>query len=334
MKLLYLSCHSIAEYDEVKLFKEMGIDVFSHGAYTDPNVCGDDKRPPIGGKRDDELIELAKKNDKENMSREFLNKFDVIFSHWMPRWIAQNWDNMKDKKVILRTNGQSSPDDENWMKPYKKQGLKIVRYSPKEKGIPGYIGEDAIIRFYKDPKDWGNWNGHKKRVITIGQSMIKRDKFCNYNIFQQATAGVERALYGPENEEAGNIWKGCVSYNKLREALRDARCYFYTGTHPACYTLNFMEAWMTGTPIVALGPEYGNQKFLINQKSYEIHHLITHGKDGFVSDDIGELHHYVKQLLDDKKLAERISKAGRKSAVKVFGKDTIKKQWEDFLSKL
>jgi hypothetical protein len=31
------------------------------------------------------------------------------------------------------------------------EGLEIVRYSPMERNIPGYIGEDALIRFYKDP---------------------------------------------------------------------------------------------------------------------------------------------------------------------------------------
>ena len=33
MKILYLSCHSILEYDEVKLLTGMGHYVFSPGAY-------------------------------------------------------------------------------------------------------------------------------------------------------------------------------------------------------------------------------------------------------------------------------------------------------------
>lgn len=334
MKLLYLSCHSIAEYDEVRLFKELGIDVFSHGAYTDPNVADDPKRPPIGGVRDDRLIALAKENQKENMSREFLNEFDVILSHWMPQWIAANWERMSDKIVILRTNGQSSPDDEHLIELYRKAGLKIVRYSPMERKIPGYVGEDAMIRFYKDPNEWMGWNGNIAQVMTIGQSMIKRAEACNWNVFNQATAGYPRKLYGPENEEASDIWAGLVSYNELRQALRDSRCYFYTGTKPASYTLNFMEAWMTGIPIVSIGPEFGNPEFIESQKTFEIHKLIKNGVDGFVADNIGKLNSYVGQLLNDEKLARKIGKKGRQKAKEIFGKQTIKKQWSDFFGKL
>ncbi len=330
MKLLYLSCYSIAEYDEVRLLKELGFDVFSHGAYTDPNTADDPKRPPIGGVKDDRLIALSRKNPKENMSREFLNEFDIIFSHWMPRWIESNWERMSDKIVILRTNGQSSPDDEYLIAKYKRLGLKVVRYSPMERKIQNFAGEDAIIRFYKDPEEWKGWNGNIKQVITIGQSIIKRREACNWDLFAQATAGFPRKLYGPENEEAADMWAGCVSYDELRKALRDSRCYFYTGTKPASYTLNFMEAWMTGIPVVSIGPESGNPEFLDMQYTFEIQDLITNKKDGFISDDIGELNDYVRNLLADKELAVKIGKAGRESAIKIFGKETIKRQWQNF----
>jgi len=268
------------------------------------------------------------------MSREFLDNFDVILSHWMPKWIALNWENMKDKIVIMRTNGQSSPDDEHVLGQYRKQGLKIVRYSPTERTIPNYCGEDVIIRFYKDPDEWKNWNGNKAQVITIGQSMIKRNKFCNWDVFYQATAGLPRKIYGPENEEAGDIWAGCVSYNELRKALRDSRVYFYTGTHPASYTLNFIEAWMTGIPVVAVGPEFGNQTFIPSQKTYEVSRLIKKGVDGFYADDLGLLNHYCKQLLKNKKLAKRIGDEGRKSAIAIFGKARIKNEWQKFFEGL
>jgi len=49
VKLLYLSCHSVLEYAEVKLFKEIGIDEFSHGVYANPHTPTDIKRPAIEG---------------------------------------------------------------------------------------------------------------------------------------------------------------------------------------------------------------------------------------------------------------------------------------------
>lgn len=334
IKLLYLSCHSIAEYDEVRLFKEIGIDVWSHGTYANPNNPGDKKRPAIKGKYDDHWVQMCNQYGKDDLPREMIAPFDVVLSHWMPRWIINNWQTMRDKVVILRTNGQSSEDDERRIEPYRRDGLKIVRYSPIEKHIPHYQGHDAIIRFYKDPNEWKDWNGHKKRVITVVQNMKRRAAFCNYDLFKAATLGFDRKLYGPDNEPSGKLWGGLLSYNNLKQVYRDNRVYFYTGTKPASYTLNFMEALMTGIPIVAIGGENGNAEYLPGQFTYEIPFLIKNKVNGFVSDDVGELHQRIDELMNDYDLAKRISKAGRELAIDLFGKEKIKKQWEEFFNNL
>jgi hypothetical protein len=334
IKMLYLSCHSVEEYDEIKLFHEMGIDVFSHGAYVDPRHPGDNMRPPLDWDPDPELVAMAKRWEKENLSKEFVDKFDIVFVMHIPRWISYNWPVMKHKIVIWRTTGQSTVDVETELAPFRAQGMKIVRYSPTEKTIPGYLGGDAMIRFYKDPDEFKDWNGVIPRVITLGQSMVKRSAFCGWNIFNQATLGFMRKLYGPHNEEAGEDNGGFLTYDRLKWALRYNRCYFYTGTYPANYTLNFIEAFMTGIPIVAIGPIFGNAPFLPGQCTYEIPSIIQNGVNGFWSDSIDQLREMVKLLLDRRDVAQEISKNARKTAVELFGKETIKKQWEEFFNSL
>jgi len=334
IKMLYLSCHSIEEYDELKLFHEIGIDVFSHGAYKDPRNPGDNMRPPLDFDVDPELIELANQCEKECLSKDLVKRFDVILVMHIPKWITYNWPVFKDKIVIWRTTGQSTVDVENELAPFRKLGMKIVRYSPQEKTIPGYIGEDAIIRFYKDPEEFKDWNGAIPRVITLGQSMTKRDPFCGWSIFNQVTFGFRRKLYGPHNEEAGKDNGGFLTYDRLKRVLRDNRCYFYTGTMPACYTLNFIEAFMTGIPIVAIGPQRGNAPFLPGQFTYEIPFIIQNGVNGFWSDDLEQLRKFVKLLLDRHDVAQEISKNARKTAIDLFGKEKIKQQWIDFFNSL
>jgi hypothetical protein len=39
MRLLYLSAHSVLEFDEVSLFRELGHYVFSPGAYVNPRIA-------------------------------------------------------------------------------------------------------------------------------------------------------------------------------------------------------------------------------------------------------------------------------------------------------
>lgn len=333
MKILYLSCHSILEYDEVKLFVDMGLDVFSHGAYMDPDAQGDGLRPRIEGlKRDPKLLEIARRTVKERLTAELLEPFDTVVVMSLPQWISENWPLLRRKRVIWRTIGQNNHHSERLMKPYRDEGLQIVRYSPKEATLPGFIGADAVIRFYKDPEVYGRWNGRKENVINFTQAMKARARECNYAFYRRVMKGLPHTLFGPHNENIGESWAvGAIGYPRMLEELRDNRAYFYTPTYPTSYTLNFMEAWMTGIPVVAVGRERGNDPELLNSKLYEVPDLVRHGVDGFHSDDATELRQILHDLLKDPSYARQVGEAGRRRAVDIFGKDTVRRQWALFL---
>jgi len=323
MKILYLSCHSVLERDDLVLFQELGYEVFSPGAYVEPANPGDPTmRPPIPGlKYDPDIVEQYHRignrhpgeDGKDHLTKEFVDNFDVVYVMHLPRWIRKNWEVMKHKRVIWRTIGQSVASTEAEMKPYRNKGMEIVRYSPQEAYIPGFAGQDGLIRFYKDPKVHQGWNGKKKRVITFAQSMQQRGSACNYQFFEETTRPFPRALFGPENNQPG-FGMGKVSFERLVKEMQDNRVYFYTGTHPASYTLNFIESWMTGIPLVCIGPLKGNANQWRDHNLYEIHNLIKSGETGFVSDNIGELRSQIRLLMTDDKLAKKISQAGRKEA--------------------
>ena len=169
-------------------------------------------------------------------------------------------------------------------------------------------------------------------VINFAQSAEQRGEFCNYATFEAATRPFPRALFGPENHQPG-FGMGKVPFRQLQRELRDNRVYFYTGTFPASYTLNFIEAFMTGIPIVAIGPQLGNRSAWRDHDLYEIQDFIQHGINGFISDDIRELQRCIRLLLDDYELARRISEEGRKTAITHFGKDLIREAWRAFLEK-
>jgi hypothetical protein len=329
MNILYLSCHAILEHDEVKLLTELNHNVFALGSYINPKKPHDNKRPGFKGFYDDHLQAVAIQYSKENLHQELIDWADVIIVMHRPDWILNNWSRMKHKKVIWRTIGQSQPQIEGDLALVRGDGLKIVRYSPLERTIEGFAGEDAVIRFYKNSKEFKGYTGEKNRVITVAQSMKRRNDFCGFNIFEQVTNGMERRLYGPDNEDSG-IEGGLLSYADLKKAYRENRVYFYTGTYPASYTLNFMEALMTGIPIVAIGKELANLNYF-KMDAYEVDKIIENGVNGFVSNNITELREYVQMLLNDHELAKRIGQAGRETAIKLFDKELIKNQWRDFL---
>jgi len=344
-RLLLLSCHEILEYDELKLFHEMGYQVFSPGSFVCLENRGENNlRPAIPGLvYDPDIVEQWHKlagrfpgqDGKDHLTREFVDNFDVVIVMHLPRWIERNWAAMKHKRVIWRTIGQSISHVENQMRKYRQQGLQIVRYSPMERNIPGYIGEDTLIRFYKDPNEYSGWTGETQQVITFAQSMKDRGAACNFNIFEEATRPFPRRLFGPGNESANQVAPGItggrLSHEQQIRELRANRVYFYTGTHPASYTLNFIEAAMTGVPIVGIGPNHGNASYFQGHNLYEIPAFIQNHYNGFLSDNVRELQVYISQLLQNISGAKLIGMNGRSTAIKLFGKQNILPQWKQFL---
>lgn len=344
MKIFYMSCHSVHEFDEVRMFHKLGYDIFSPAAYYNPQNDEQYLRPGIEGLhyKEEDIINYNNlynekshyPDGKDNLTKEFLKDFDVVFVMSLAdRWIVNQWDVLKDKIVVWRTNGQSNSSQELNIKQIKDKfpNLKIARYSPTERTMHNYAGEDALIRFGKRPDEYCDWNGNINKMITICQDMKGRSNSCSWNIFKQLADQFPSSLYGHANEN-NEYWIGKTLKTKdLLNVYRDNRVYFYAGTKPANYTLNFIESWMTGMPIVAVGPKTGNEN---GYDTYETHKLIENGVDGFVSDDINELKNYITLLMNDYDLCKKISENARKSALKYFNEYDKEIEWKNFFNSL
>jgi glycosyltransferase involved in cell wall biosynthesis len=339
IKLLYLSCHETLEQQELQLFSDMGIDVFSLGAYTNPDGHPSLKRPPVTGlTKHPEFYKYDSEYPKTNLPKEFFDNFNVVMVMHTPEWITENWEKMKDKKVIWRSIGQSNTNVENMIRRMRYEGMKVVRYSPMEENIPANIGSDATIRFYEDENDLKDWNGNTKRVINITQSLKGRGDLCHYNEIMQIISGFPSLIYGTGNDNLGPLNGGSLSYDLIKGALRDNRAFVYGGTWPACYTLSFIEALMTGIPEVSIGPKLAEELPSIPYQNrfdfFEIPQIITNGKNGFYSDDVNELRGYIDKLLEDQDLAKRVGEEGRKTAIKLFSKEKARENWTKFFDAL
>lgn len=353
MNILYLSSHSVLEYDELRILTELeeatnpgfNIDVFSMGAYTNPTQSGDYKRSVIPkGKFNVHLYDVAMQCDKDNIHPELLQWADMcvmMHNSALPqqreqqRWLVRNWQAFKDNnvKVIWRSIGQSTPSIEEELMRYKMVGLKIIRYSPLEEKLPNYAGSDALIRFAKDDTEFCSWDGARQQVISIGQSIKKRGQHLGFPILEKVFAGFQGKIYGTDNEDLGDLFGGSPSYEELKSVLRENRVFFYFGTIPAPYTLSFIEAMMTGIPVVAVGRGLRNMS-PYDWPNYEVPDIIVNGVNGYVSDNVDELRAYVKLLLEDGELAKRIGEAGRKTAIELFGKRQRMQEWSDALRRL
>ena len=322
----------------MKLFNGLGINVFSHGAYVDPrDNSGDTKRPPLDIPFYPDLFPLAKATPKEALDPKLFEWADVVVYMGSVEWIEDNWAAMKAAKnrVIWRSIGQSTPRIEQRLTALAAQGLELVRYSPEERKLPNFAGETALCRFYKDPDEFGDWRGTTARVISIGQMVKHRNAYCGLGWYEESTNGLNRMMIGPHNDDIDTMPTALLSYDELKDALRENRAFFYTGTFPAPYTLGFIEAFVTGIPVVAIGPGLRNHYVGGGGVTglYEIPSLIQNGVNGYWSEDTATLKGYVRDLLNDPDLAQRIGQAGRTTAIKEFGKEAVAEAWRGVLLK-
>lgn len=337
MRIQYLSCHAVLEYDEMKLWTELGHEVYGNGCYRDPRGSYTLPRPGIpNAPLDEKFIELTANHPKTKLPPELIDPYDVLvfMSGESEQPLIQNWPAIKHKKVVWRTIGQSISAVERSIQPLVREGLKIVRYSPKERNIPNYAGETALIRFYKDPDEFTGWTGKDLRPINFTQTLKGRAQFCHYDMVLGSLVGFEGAkVYGSGNNDLGMFNGGEVTAKHQIELLQAARVFVYTGSWPASYTLSFIEAMMMGIPIVAASKKIAHVPNLEQIDFYEVDEIIQDGKSGFVCDTVEQMRFHIKELLTDDKRANDISKAGRARAIELFGKATIAQQWKTFFEK-
>lgn len=332
MKIHYISDHAILEYDEVQMFLDLGHEVFSNGAYLDPAGHITLARPGLkGAKFYENWAKLARETSRTEMPAELIDPFDVIIIMHSPNVLIENWERMKHKRVIWRSIGQSVPGIERRLAPLRAEGLEVVRYSPKEEGIADFMGSDAMIRFYKDPEVYKGWDGFGGKAVNFSQSLKGRREFCHYDEIIEVIETFAGRVYGPGNEDLGSYNGGQVTYEQQIEIMQKAGVFVYGGTYPASYTLSFIEALMTGLPIVAISKTLAHIPQFEAIDFYEVDELLAR-IGGVVCDSADQMIYESQRLLNDQEHAENISRKQRELAIELFGKDKIYKMWEVLLN--
>jgi hypothetical protein len=341
MNILLLASHAVAEHDDLRMFTDLGFDTFAPGGYEVPGSEGEGIRPPLpdAPHHPDLVARLhetrAAKGEpgpaidwgKAALHDDIIDWADAIIVHHFPeQWIGGQWDRIKHKRVIWRTCGQSDPRLERVMSTYRAEGLQIVRYSPAERRYferHDFAGEDALIRFGKYPADYGPWIGDEPVVGNITQHMKQRGDACGYSFWAAATEGLSTRPAGAGSEEMGGL--GLLPYPAMLDYLRHLRCYLYTGTTPASYTLGLIEAMLSGVPVVSIGPEAWGGRWG-GAELFEGHEITEVSQDEpCVARD------QLRWLLNVPDEAKAQSGLIRNRALDLFDVATVGPQWVEFL---
>jgi len=338
MRLLYMPCHRTLEYDQLVLFSALGFDVFSVGHYLNPKKpTGVPTRPHLNLKVNQELLDVFLYYHGESfpyeslqLNKDFVDRFDCVVVDHSPGNLTSNWDSFKNKDLVCwRSIGLSTPSLERMLKQFKEiGGLKLVRLSPMESYIPGYAGTDAVIRLYVNSEEFHSWEGSIDAVLTVKGSMKQSPDINNFDNYVKVVDGFTNSLFGPGNEGIETA-SGFLEYGNLKKAYRKYRVYFSSGHQPAPYTYSFIEAFMTGIPVVTFGPELGN---LPGLSVYETSSLINNSVEGCWSDDINVIQEYLGEIMFNTGLAREISKNGRRKAKRLFDRHIAMSSWASFFN--
>jgi len=340
VNLLILSSHTILEYDDLRLFTDLGYDTFIPGSYTDPREANDTrpalpdaphhpelaalcheqrvKHADLGQTVDFGIVDWA----KADLHPDLIDWADVIMVNCFPdTWISYQWDRIKHKRVIWRTIGQSNPRLEIEMRDFARQGMQVVRYSPAERRafepLHAFAGEDAMIRFAKYPADYGPWIGDNPVVGNITQNLDIRGDHCGLGFWTETTRDLPVQLAGVGSERMGGT--GPLSYPDLLDYMAHLRCFLFLGTQPASYTLALMEVMLAGVPIVSIGPRNMWMPLL-----FEGHEIAVEW-----ADHPNQAAEIIREYLvaPDHEASALIRERG----VDLFGAEEIGEQWRKFL---
>ncbi len=251
--ILYISCHSVLEYDELRLFSSLGHRVFSCGSYFYPEKPGEKIRPPLKLHQDPEWNDIFfKTNCQSNpliLSKEFLSKFEYIVAMHGHDFIFNHLDKFSNKnKIYWRGIGQSNYIIESKLKGLKSRGIKIIRYSPKEEETQNFAGSDFLIRFYKKEIEFKSNEDKINEGFLCYNGILQRQshndwEFCkefilknNFRIFGASNQELNKDSIFLSPEEQINLYK---RYSKI----------FCLSSFPAPYTLGFIESIMSDTEI-------------------------------------------------------------------------------------
>lgn len=263
MNILLLLAHSIAEYDDLRMLTDLGYNVFSIGAYSDPANPGDDIRPPLPeAPYHPYFIDLCADQmaAKEALPDDVVDWADVvIIHHYLDQWLLPQVERLTQagKRIIWRTCGQSDFRLEDVMTLVRaKFPVDIVRYSTREEAFfrPSghWAGQDILIPFGKYLGDYGPWMGAAAWGTNFTQQLLRRGEAVGRSWYLEATQGVNMKPGGEGSEDLpGGL--GRLDYDHMRTNLNVARAYVYTGTVPAPYTLGLIEAMASGVPVVSIG---------------------------------------------------------------------------------
>lgn len=244
MKIFIKSCHASLEYDQARMFHDMGYEVFGNWD------IGSTQRRKINGVTDVN----SNIDDFENIILHQTDNFD----HYMKDLLQHG------KKVILNAFGQGcDAQHQNVGRLCQEyQNAYVSSYSVKDYNTYVNLGcpreKIELIRFSKYITDFKPWRGKWPVCYISCNSIHRRGDGCGWEILKAIeNSGLPVVLSGVETADVAAFGLGQLEEKGMHTLFSNAMCHVHLGTAPAPITLSLIEAFCAGTPVVPLNNGHG-----------------------------------------------------------------------------
>ena len=341
MNILYFPVHEVLEFDDLRLLTGLGHSVFSTGPYGSPrpDTVLRTARAEFFAPRLHAAFAASAHSVTDGvvtLDPAFVGRFDAIIVNHDPRLIEANAQAFAGQPVIWRTLGQARRLSER-MAWKAGRNLFVVRYSRREAALPQFIPTDATIHFGKYEEDYEPWAGRGGPVLTFFNGINRGDAIPSPQDYVAIVDGFDAVLCGRGNDGLP-MAKGVVTPDQQRDLFRTCGAYLYIHSQLGCYSLNFVEALMSGAPILAPSAKFvsraiGGRDPNWHPLRYEVDELLAGGA-GLVYDNVDEARALLGAVLGGEIDAHGLSGRARGRAIKLFSARAIGPQWAEVLARI
>lgn len=156
----------------------------------------------------------------------------------------------------------------------------------------------------------------ENHILTVANDFINRDYCLNYKGWKRVTESMPIKLVG----DTKGLSQSCSTTEELVSEYNKCSVYFNSSTLSPIPT-SLLEAMSCGCAVVSTA-------------TCMIPEIIKNGENGFISNNEEELQKYIKQILNDKELREKLGKAARQTILERFSQDLFVENWNKLFNQV
>ena len=176
---------------------------------------------------------------------------------------------------------------------------------------------EDIVPNCVNPQDYLPHHGNIAKGLRISNFINKREQILLWDFHQAAFARIPVSIVGHNPEMIGV--QASENWQHLKEILQAHRFYIHTAD-PRLedgFNMASLEAMAAGLPV--LGNAHPTS-------------FITHGVDGFLSNDPKELSSYAELLINDSKLAEKMGASAKQTIIDKYSHSIFCEKFNDSIA--